>query len=119
MWPSSLFFISSLSAIAYAQIPVVSLSEGAGCACSQLATEYGTSVLYSDSTNYTVEAIDYWDVRADLLPACIFLPTEADQVASAVSIIGSCGAQFAIRGGGHMNVRDSAAAGQYNTAQLF
>ena len=85
-------------------ITIADLSTGASCACTQLASNYGSLVLTSNSTDYTAEATDYWDIRADLLPGCIFMPTEADQVADAVSIFTSCGAQFAIRGGGHMNV---------------
>ncbi|KAH8669057.1 hypothetical protein BX600DRAFT_435563 [Xylariales sp. PMI_506] len=85
------------------QIPVASLADGASCACTQLAAQYPSIVLTSNSTNYTTEITDFWDVRSDLEPACVFLPTEADQVADAVSTFTSCGAQFAIRGGGHMN----------------
>ena len=85
-------------------LTVADLATGANCACTKLASTYGSLVLTSNSTNYTAESIAYWDVRADLLPGCIFLPTGADQVADAVSIFTSCGAQFAVRGGGHMNV---------------
>ncbi|KAI9369550.1 hypothetical protein BJX61DRAFT_549511 [Aspergillus egyptiacus] len=61
--------------------------------------------LRPDSENYTAHAVDaYWDVRAALSPACIFLPASTAEVATAMKIIGSCDAQFAIRGGGHMNV---------------
>lgn len=96
--------LASATLAAVSKLPVVSLSEGASCACSQLMTQYGPEVLGVNSTSYTAEATNYWDVRANLSPSCIFLPTDADQVANAVAIISSCGAQFAIRGGGHMNV---------------
>lgn len=85
-------------------ITIANLSTGSSCACARLASCYGSLVLTSNSTNYRAEATDYWDVRADLLPRCIFMPIKADQVADAVSVFASCGAQFAIRGGGHMNV---------------
>lgn len=85
------------------QLPT--LSAGASCACARLSATFGTSVLNSNSTNYTVEAEDFYDIRAVLAPRCIFLPNDAAQVASGMAIIASCGAQFAIRGGGHMNVR--------------
>jgi hypothetical protein len=99
---------SLLAAVATSaqNITIADLSAGANCACTQLASNYGSLVLTSNSTTYTAEATDYWDVRADLLPRCIFLPTEADQVADAVLTFTSCGAQFAIRGGGHMNVHN-------------
>jgi hypothetical protein len=85
-------------------ITVADLTTGANCACTRLASSYGSQLITSNSSSYTAEATDYWDVRADLLPGCIFMPTDADQVADAVSTFTSCGTQFAIRGGGHMNV---------------
>ncbi|RDW85983.1 hypothetical protein BP5796_04308 [Coleophoma crateriformis] len=84
-------------------IPSVDLLTGANCACTQLAAQYGSLVLTSNSTNYTAETINYWDTRADLLPSCIFMPTDADQISTAVNTFTSCGTQFAIRGGGHMS----------------
>jgi hypothetical protein len=55
--------------------------------------------------NYTGQAVDsYWDIRADLSPACIVVPSTTCQVSEAVRIIGTCQANFAVRGGGHMNV---------------
>ncbi|KAH8805327.1 putative FAD-binding oxidoreductase [Xylogone sp. PMI_703] len=88
-------------------ITIANLNDGARCACAELASKYGGLLLSANSTAYMAEATDYWDLRADLLPRCIFTPTAADQVASAVSIFTSCGAQFAVRGGGHMNVPGS------------
>ena len=105
--PSKLSLAGSLLAavVASAQnVTIANLTTGASCACSQLASNYGSLVITSNSANYTAEATDYWDIRADLLPGCIFMPLDADQVADAVSTFTSCGAQFAIRGGGHMNV---------------
>ncbi|KAL4815714.1 FAD binding domain protein [Aspergillus spinulosporus] len=64
-------------------IGTVNLETGADCACSQLASSYPNQILFPDSVNYTTQAINYWDIRADLLPACIYLPTSADQVAAA------------------------------------
>ncbi|KAH6648046.1 FAD binding domain protein [Truncatella angustata] len=88
---------------AISELPIVSLSEGAACACTQLTAQFSSDVIGTNSSNYTTQVTDYWDVRADLSPYCIFLPSGAAQVASAVSIISTCGAQFAVRGGGHMN----------------
>lgn len=84
----------------------VSLAEGATCACAQLSNAYANLTLFGNSTNYVAEATNYWDIRSDLLPECIFLPTNKDQVAYAVNTLTSCEAQFAMRGRGHMNVRD-------------
>jgi hypothetical protein len=83
------------------------LTKGAACACAKLSHSFG-DVISPHGANYTTQAADrYWDVRADLSPACIFLPSTPKQVAEAVSIFESCNAQFAVRGGGHMNVRES------------
>ncbi|PBP15991.1 putative fad binding domain-containing protein [Diplocarpon rosae] len=84
-------------------IPVADLATGASCACTQLNTAYNSLLVSPESANYTTECTEYWDRRSNMSPACIFLPETADQVAAAVGILASCGAQFAIRGGGHMN----------------
>jgi hypothetical protein len=86
---------------------VVSTVSEASCACTKLSTLYTDKLLYPNATDYTAEATAYWDLRADLSPACIFLPTTAEEVASAVAELVACNAQFAVRGGGHMNVRMS------------
>ncbi|EQB45410.1 FAD binding domain-containing protein [Colletotrichum gloeosporioides Cg-14] len=67
------------------------------------AAQFGNLLLGSNLTDYTTQAEDFYDIRAVLVPRCIFMPTDADQVASGDSILASCGAQFAIRAGGHMN----------------
>lgn len=85
-------------------IPVVDLATGASCACAQLSAQYGDTIVYQNSTNYTAETTNYWDVRSDQQPGCIFFPEDADDVSTGVNIFTSCGAQFAVRGGGHMNV---------------
>jgi hypothetical protein len=104
----SLAFVAALisgAAVASADgVPSVSLETGAACACTKLSAKYGNEILTSNSTNYTEEATAYWDIRSDLSPKCIFLPKDADEVADAIATVYSCGAQFAIRGGGHMNV---------------
>ncbi|EMR66280.1 putative fad binding domain-containing protein [Eutypa lata UCREL1] len=73
------------------------------CACSELSQKLPDSVLVPSSENFTVETKNFWDVRSAVAPACMFFPTSADEVAEGVSVIASCDAQFAIRGGGHMN----------------
>lgn len=88
-------------------ITIADLATGADCACTKLTATFGDLCLTADSTNYTAEVTEYWDIRSDLLPKCVFFPADADQVATAVSTFTSCGAQFAIRGGGHMNVCDN------------
>ncbi|KAJ5150790.1 uncharacterized protein N7500_010979 [Penicillium coprophilum] len=74
------------------------LTAGATCACNKLSTLYPTQYISPSSPNYNEQATNYWDVRADLSPACIFTPKTADQVASAVEIFVQCDSQFAVPG---------------------
>ncbi|CAL3968612.1 unnamed protein product [Diplocarpon coronariae] len=84
-------------------LTVADLAVGASCACNQLNSAYNSMLVTPESENYTAECTDYWDRRSNLAPACVFVPETAAQVAAAVRILTSCGAQFAIRAGGHMN----------------
>ncbi|KAL3476505.1 FAD binding domain protein [Aspergillus californicus] len=80
----------------------------ATCACRKLAKTYHSRIITPASSNYTAQAVDaYWDVRAALSPACIFLPNTPNELSVAMKIIGACDAQFAVRGGGHMSVPGS------------
>ncbi|OQU97833.1 FAD binding domain-containing protein [Cladophialophora immunda] len=72
-------------------------------ACNRLASLYSEFTLFPTSTNYTIQATDFWDKRSDLDPICIFLPENVSHVVSAVEIFCQEGAEFAVRGGGHMN----------------
>ncbi|KAL4861792.1 hypothetical protein BDV12DRAFT_59347 [Aspergillus spectabilis] len=82
-----------------------SAAKHVACACLRLSHSFPKRIIYPGSENYTTQATDaYWDKRAALSPACIVVPNTADEVATAVDVISSCNAQFAIRGGGHMNV---------------
>lgn len=78
---------------------------GASCACAKLSHSMPKSVVLPGSANYTTQTVDYyWDIRANLSPACVFVPYTAAEVSQAVKIINECQANFAVRGGGHMNV---------------
>ncbi|KAL4797195.1 hypothetical protein BDV19DRAFT_359094 [Aspergillus venezuelensis] len=86
----------------------VNITASERCACAKLTRSFGSSVIYPGQTDYTFQTIDsYWDIRADLTPACVFVPKTASDVSSAVEILASCDAKFAVRGGGHMNVPGS------------
>ncbi|KAL4768613.1 FAD binding domain protein [Aspergillus nidulans var. acristatus] len=76
----------------------VNLETGAGCACSQLASSYPDQILFPHSADYTTQAINYWDARSELRPACIFLPSSADQVSDGIGLFSKCGAQFGYPG---------------------
>lgn len=79
-------------------------SKASACACSQLSTSYSENLFFPNNSNYTHYNLEAWDKRTNADPACIFRPVTADQAAAGVGIINTCDAQFAIRGGGHMNV---------------
>lgn len=79
-------------------------NDGVRCACNQLATADPDALLRPSSTQYSAQCINVWDKRSNLAPACIYLPTTAESAANAIGIFNTCGAQFAVRGGGHMNV---------------
>lgn len=82
----------------------LSTSSGVASGCTQLCSSYPGKVLTPSSANYTAETKLYWDVRSDLTPACIFQPATANEVADGIKILSRNDAQFAVRGGGHMNV---------------
>jgi FAD/FMN-containing dehydrogenase len=47
---------------------------------------------------------DYWSPTDYLSPECVFTPTSAEDVSTAVIILAGLGATFAVRGGGHMPI---------------
>ena len=94
--------ILALSAIAISAVAAISNTSLA--ACDELANLYPELILFPSSTNYTFQATNFWDKRSDLQPTCIFIPSNVDQVVSAVKIFHDKQAHFAVRGGGHMNV---------------
>ena len=108
---SSLGFAAALNPARRADTPLAHLDslpglcDGATCACAQLSAMFGDLLLLKNSSGFTSQAEDFYDIRAVLEPKCIFVPQSAAQVAAGMSVLAACGAQFAIRGGGHMNVR--------------
>ncbi|KAF4550090.1 FAD-binding domain-containing protein 19 [Elsinoe fawcettii] len=78
-------------------------SKGPLCACSQLQALDASNYLAQDAPDFEKENLRIWDKRGNAVPACIYLPTTAENAAAAVGILNTCNAQFAVRGGGHMN----------------
>lgn len=77
---------------------------GSACACKLLIDLFGSQILTPNGTAYEAQAIHYYDLRADLTPGCIFVPTTANEVAVGVVVLDICQSQFAVRGAGHMPV---------------
>lgn len=97
--------IASISTSISTPSGTLAITKAEQCACKKLARTFQSSVIFPGQANYTEQTVDsYWDVRADLSPACVLVPETVSAVASAMKIFGSCNAQFAVRGGGHMNV---------------
>jgi len=63
-----------------------------------------TKVIFPGSAAYQAEATNYYDLREDLSPKCIFVPANANDVAKGVVVLEVCKSEFAIRGAGHMPV---------------
>ncbi|KAF9872084.1 FAD binding domain-containing protein [Colletotrichum karsti] len=79
------------------------ITDSVKTACDQLSAHASNSTLFPNSTAYETQRINVWDVRANLNPACIYMPTSAEDVAKAVEIFHTNKAPFAVKGGGHMN----------------
>ncbi|KAE8155204.1 putative FAD-binding oxidoreductase [Aspergillus avenaceus] len=60
------------------------LTSEVACACQQLNNAHSSEVLPPSSANYTAERTRFWHIRSDLSPACIFQPSNADEVAEGV-----------------------------------
>ncbi|KAI8299942.1 hypothetical protein K4K61_010244 [Colletotrichum sp. SAR11_59] len=79
------------------------VTDSVRAACDQLSAIASNATLFPNSTAYETQRINFWDKRANLSPACIYMPSTADDVAKAVQIFHANKAPFAVKGGGHMN----------------
>ncbi|KAF4549947.1 FAD-binding domain-containing protein 74 [Elsinoe fawcettii] len=96
----------SLPALALAQ----NGTSGPACACNQLASitsANASALVRPNDALYLSENRRVWDQRSNQNPACIYLPSTAQEAASAVEVISECKATFVIRGGGHLPVPGS------------
>lgn len=64
---------------------------------------------YPNSSAYDASRSSYWSQQEQLVePTCIFLPTTAEDVSAAISILVPNSCQFAVRSGGHGSVPEEA-----------
>ena len=84
---------------------------GVDCACSALLRKNPSSVLLPASATFEAQTKHFWDVRSAVIPSCMVFPSDVDEVSEALTVLASCNAQFAVRGGGHMNVSFYSIAG--------
>lgn len=80
------------------------VTESVKTSCDQLSAIASNATLFPNTTAYETQRINVWDKRANRNPACIYMPSTADDVAKAIEIFYTNKAPFAIKGGGHMNV---------------
>ncbi|KAI1812837.1 FAD-binding domain-containing protein [Poronia punctata] len=72
-------------------------------ACGEIATVIPERVSYPGSLAYLKEINNYWSgALKQIKPACLVLPTSADEVASAVQVLNAHpDVDFAVKSGGH------------------
>ncbi len=73
----------------------------AQCAALSSSADLGSRVSFPSDQPYNASISSYWSVLAQLPPSCVFEPTSADEVSTAVKILVPANCKFAIRGGGH------------------
>lgn len=79
------------------------VTESVKTACDQLSAFASNATFFPNTTEYETQRINVWDKRANLHPACIYMPGTADDVAKAIEIFHTNKTPFAVKGGGHMN----------------
>ncbi|KAL3423073.1 FAD binding domain protein [Phlyctema vagabunda] len=106
----SSFFVRMLapflvtSAIAAADVDACG-EEGDANGCAALAAAFPAKVFYPTSEVYEWENKNFWSNTELLSPSCVFRPTSASDVATAVTTIQKSDSKFAVRGGGHMGIK--------------
>jgi hypothetical protein len=88
---------SERAAIITCQASTFGTTLGSTCACANLKERFPNEVLFPNSTAYFAQATDYYDLRADLSPKCIFFPASAEDISKGIIILDICQSQFAIR----------------------
>lgn len=71
-------------------------------ACADLEKALPAKLVYPNEAEYTSANNAFFDARSIKNPSCIFLPTTANDVATAVKILKNRNQKFAVKSGGHM-----------------
>jgi hypothetical protein len=101
---SCLFFASSVVALTNSSsAPNPKANPLTQQACEKIDKILPGRVTYEGSRDYTKENKDYWSVAlTELKPACITLPTSAQEVSIIVTTLNDFpGAKFVVKSGGH------------------
>jgi FAD/FMN-containing dehydrogenase len=78
----------------------------AQAACLELQARYPVATYFSNTSAYNTDNTDFWSQASALGPACIFAPSLAKELGEAVKVLTALRSPFAMRGGGHMPIRD-------------
>ncbi|KAI4214646.1 MAG: hypothetical protein LQ351_002719 [Letrouitia transgressa] len=79
-----------------------------GGACQRIAQQYPALISYPNSTLYETENHLFWSETTVLSPACVFTPSNAQQIANALKVCVQTKTRFAVRGGGHTPIPGAA-----------
>lgn len=104
--PLEEFSDADAAAISSAKSMSFGTTFGSICGCTLLSLLVGRGKVFVPGTGkYTEESTTkFWSQTSWNTPRCVFVPTSANDVAKGIKIMGTCQAEFAIRGGGHMPV---------------
>ncbi|KAH7083199.1 hypothetical protein BKA63DRAFT_549625 [Paraphoma chrysanthemicola] len=79
-----------------------------GIACSLLKQQFANITYLPSDAGFEAETQVSWDAAAWQTPACVFAPRSAVDLSFAVKLLSKSSTLFAMRGGGHMPIRDAA-----------
>ncbi|KAI0391866.1 hypothetical protein F5Y17DRAFT_387803 [Xylariaceae sp. FL0594] len=104
LWPSLVLYFSLYLSRGLA----TSSSPGPANACGQLLRSYPHSTIYPGTSAFTENVIEPWSQTCQTVPACIFAPASAAEVAGGLAILRKANQTFALRTQGHMPVPGAA-----------
>lgn len=93
---------ASAAAVAGPVIAPCSVPSSSHVGCNKLKVAHPTKVFFPGGHVYEWENQEFWSNTEIMAPACIFRPSSAEDVSSAIKISQSTQSSFAVRGGGHM-----------------
>lgn len=72
--------------------------------CFALWAYFPKQVSYAESPAYNTTNSQFWDQTCTLSPTCIFYPTSAHDVSTALKYLTSVKGRFAVKSGGHFSI---------------
>ncbi|KAL9072099.1 MAG: hypothetical protein Q9157_005225 [Trypethelium eluteriae] len=104
----ALFFLALLGDLvsAAASFPrqTYNNTSSANQACHQLTAAFPQKLFAAGTAQFENQSLAIWSETCLITPSCVFLPSSAADISSALAIIKSAGSQFSVRAGGHMPV---------------